>query len=237
MRKVQGQETLSRCCGHAFGMRTDFSVASSRPRLGLVHTALVMSLQNNQTNGTTTLEQEFRQGKILGEQLRQRFTQPVIDDPGLPYADCLVTLSTTMAIAYFVLATGNPRPSWLIPQPGVPQIRAIPYILPTIAHGSQLAFCWLLGALAASAFQRDAFCSSLLETISRTLRAGAFASGVLILGTQLVAYDIVGNVELSAAANIKLNSLASEVSVDIISQAIALILFRIFRYYDAVSNK
>lgn len=198
-------------------------------------THLLMMDEKDDDDAIDDLYQSFDDGKLLGAQYRDRFLRPVIDDPGLPYADVLVCLSTTMAVAYVVLYSGIPRPSWLTPLAGVPPIRALPFILPVIAHGSALAFCWLLGALAASAFERRAFCDSLGETLARTWRAGAFATGVLILGTQFAAYDALNSMEVpSAAADLKISSYASEVVVDVATQAFSITAFRVFRWWDAV---
>ena len=85
-------------------------------------------------------------------------------------------------------------------------------LAPTLIHGAGLAVCWLAGALAAKMYEREAFTLketaaeanirdgypaesngvSLLDSISRydtiivrLIQAGAFASGILILSTQL----------------------------------------------------
>jgi len=80
-------------------------------------------------------------------------------------------------------------------------------LAPTLIHGAGLAVCWLAGALAAKSFERDAF-SLLLPTeddddydggklsigdtirqydtvLIRLFQAGAFASGILIVSTQI----------------------------------------------------
>ena len=88
---------------------------------------------------------------------------------------CLSLLSASSALF---------RPSWLFPLPGVPPLRSLPYILPAVSHGAGLAGCWLLGALAANAFEKEAYMGTLGDTLSRTWRGGAFSVGVLLLCTQ-----------------------------------------------------
>lgn len=88
------------------------------------------------------LYEEFVRGKEYGNQLRERFTKPLISDPGLPYADVLTVISATLLVSVVTIGLGLPLPSWLYPLEGVPQWRAIPYVLPALAHGSMLACCW-----------------------------------------------------------------------------------------------
>ena len=49
---------------------------------------------------------------------------------------------------------------------------------------TRLAICWILGALAARAYEKVAF-SEYPTAVGRTLKGGAFAAGLLILATQL----------------------------------------------------
>ena len=79
-----------------------------------------------------------------------RFTAPVIDDPALPLSALVIAGAATPALlASFVLVLGAPRPSWLASPLGV--------VGATLVHGAKLASCWLGGALAARAFEADAF--------------------------------------------------------------------------------
>ena len=98
------------------------------------------------TDGTSTLDQF-----VL------KFSDPRIDDPGLPLADSLISGAIApMSIAYVTLALGLPRPMWLVLPPGTPSgLRGLPYLGPTFLHGAVLASCWLVGALAASTFEEE----------------------------------------------------------------------------------
>ena len=60
-----------------------------------------------------------------------------------------------------------------------------------------MASCWLVGALAARAYERDAIAVNPItkgygRVITRVIQAGSFATGVLILCTQLDLYKEFG---------------------------------------------
>ena len=180
--------------------------------------------------------EDFDAGVAFGQSIKQRFVAPTIDDPGLPYADVLVVTCGTLFVASVVIAGGLPRPSWLVPLQLVPQWRALPYVLPTLSHGASLAACWLLGALAAEAFEKGAYMGTWRDAVARTWRGGAFAIGVLIFGTQLVtsARLAAGGVPIpSYMADLLLTSTTNEVIVDCAVSAVGLTLFRLFRWWDA----
>lgn len=127
-----------------------------------------------------------------------RFTSPRIDDRGLPLADALVAqiVAPSFQILWLSLARA-PRPSWLAPVVSTGQL--FPgrgsLFAPTLIHGAGLASCWIAGALAGRAFETEAFDVSdevcpgegfrYGAVISRTLQAGAFATGLLIMITQI----------------------------------------------------
>lgn len=186
----------------------------------------------------------FDAGVAFGKNVSSRFFSPAIDDPGLPLADSLVVISGSLFIAYIVLAAGLPRPSWLVPMAGIPNVRALPFILPTLAHGSALSVCWLLGALAAQAFESGAYMGSWREALARTVKGGAFSTGILILGTQAAVNARLDAMGLdpyvaggSYAADLVLTSTANEVIVDTTVSAVGLIGFRLFRWWDAQAYK
>ncbi|KAL9181942.1 hypothetical protein ACHAXT_012285 [Thalassiosira profunda] len=140
--------------------------------------------------------------------LFQRFLSPRIDDPGLPLTDILLAqiVAPTFQI-YWLALTRGPNPSWLLPISSyfgeAPELAPRGSLLaPALIHGAGLAVCWLAGALAARSFEAEAFRLKdvegdgsklgILETIGRydtvlirLIQAGAFASGILILSTQL----------------------------------------------------
>jgi len=181
------------------------------------------------------LSEAFEAGQSYGTDVRRRFTAPKVDDPGLPYADALTSISATLFVAYLSLSGLIPPVTWLQPAEWMPAWRALPYIPPALLHGTQLATCWTLGALAASAYERAAFCDGLKTALARTWRGGAFATGMLLLGTQAHTY-----VELSALGlepvfgvsfetDVKLINIANSVTIDVAVQATALTAFRIYR--------
>ena len=168
-----------------------------------------------------------------------RFSSPVVADAGLPYADALTCCSLTLLLAIGGLRGFYPRPSWLEPlgNPGA-SLRGLPYILPALSHGAALAACWLLGALAAGAYEPEAFNGRWQEALGRTLRAGAFATGVLLLSTQFVtALNLeaagIDQYTPSLALDMVLNQVAGEVASDVFVQALGLTGFRMFRWWMA----
>ena len=60
-------------------------------------------------------KEDFDAGVEYGKGIAGRFFSPVIDDPGLPYADSLVVICGTLSFAILVLSgtLPVPRPGWL----------------------------------------------------------------------------------------------------------------------------
>jgi len=200
------------------------------------------------------LNREFEAGLAYGQQIKSRFTAPRIDDPGLPFADALVCVSGSLFIAQWALsplvptAFKIPPPSWLTAAtlPGGIDWRGIPYILSTIEHGAALAACWILGALAASAYESEAFTGTWQTALTRTWKGGAFAIGVLIFSTQLSLYLSLSSqgldpytipsqagVDSNSAADRQILTTAFELFCDCSVQAVQLTLFRLYRWADA----
>ena len=115
-----------------------------------------------------------------------RFTDPVVEDPGLPLADALVAGAVAPTLlSQLVLTFGLPRPMWLFALNAVPQWRGLPYVLPTLAHGAALASCWLVGALSAELYaSRNYGRDGEDVAVAAAKRAGAAAAGVLLFATQ-----------------------------------------------------
>lgn len=109
------------------------------------------------------LQDELEAGRAYGNEIRDRFMRPRIDDPGLPFADSLVCVCGSLFLSSVALLGYLPRPSWLYPllPPGVEAVRGVPYIVPALSHGAGLAACWILGALAAQAFEEKAYMGEL----------------------------------------------------------------------------
>ena len=182
------------------------------------------------------LVEEFKRGVSFDNSMKERFTTARIDDRGLPIADALICVGASVFVSTVVLALGIPRPSWLVPAPWVPRWRSLPFLVPALSHGTKLAACWIPGALAARAYEADAYDGSVEEAVSRTVKGGCFAIGILILLTQF-------SLQLQFAAkglpppqlgdgyetDLILNGAASELIADSVFEAVALIGWRIIR--------
>ena len=118
-------------------------------------------------------------------------------------------------------------------------------VAPTLIHGASLAICWVLGALAARAYERDALQPAIKDTndpknnsrvdytqvLVRVLQAGCFSTGLLILATQL---DLLGEfhrwVQPGETEEIDFRLLTALVEVlnDIVFEAVTLVSWRLF---------
>jgi len=169
--------------------------------------------------------------------IASRFLAPRIDDIGLPLADALTAQIVAPSFQVFAIAvTQSPIPSWL--RPGTQTLFATrgSLLAPTLIHGAGLACCWTLGALAARAFEADAFNVSggrgYSEVIARTLKAGAFATGLLILATQIdLTNEFGGYVQLgySDVTDARIAQALDEVLRDILFEASTLFGWRMYR--------
>ena len=177
--------------------------------------------------------------------IADRFLSPRVDDIGLPLADALVAQIVAPSFQVFSIAiTRAPLPTWL--QPATSQLFWFKgaLLVPTLIHGAGLACCWTLGALAAEAYAREAWDVSddkgYGTVISRTLKAGAFATGVLIIATQIdLLSQMGGYVQLgySQATDIRLLTAGDELLRDIFFEATTLFLWRIYRASRSASGE
>ena len=166
-----------------------------------------------------------------------RFAAPRIDDIGLPIADALV--AQVVAPSFQILAislTRTPIPTWLRPGTDILFPTRGSLLAPTLIHGAGLASCWILGALAARAFESEAFDvtggKGYGEPIARTLKAGAFATGCLILATQIdLQNELGGYVQFgySDATDVRIAQALDEVLRDIFFEASILFGWRMYR--------
>lgn len=172
-----------------------------------------------------------------------RFVSPRIDDAGLPVADALTAqiVAPTFQVVWLTV-NHAPIPTWLAAiynnQNGllynVPAQGAL--LVPTLIHGAGLAGCWLMGALAAKAYDSEAFNVSgnrgYGTVVKRIFQAGAFATGVLILGTQLDLFLEFGRyVQLGESEEIDIRLLSATVEVinDVFFEALVLSSWRLYR--------
>lgn len=163
--------------------------------------------------------------------------RPRVDDGAVPLTDALVAGCVAPTLATFgwlaVGALGAPRPTWLAlagrGRGGLLQ--------PVLVHGCALTACWIGGALSAEAYTEERYLGD--AALPTTLRAGAFASGLLIVATQLrlAASFGVDPLEVLAAPDLAAPSAmdlakgqaAVEIAVDIFVEASALLFWRLQR--------
>ena len=186
---------------------------------------------------TSLLSMSFNDDDEEDDGVLSRFVAPRIDDIGLPIADAMV--AQVVAPSFQILAislTRTPIPMWLRPGTDVLFPTRGSLLAPTLIHGAGLACCWVLGALAARAFESEAFDVSggrgYGEPIARTLKAGAFATGMLILATQIdLQNEFGGYVQFgySDATDIRIAQALDDVLKDIFFEASTLFGWRMYR--------
>jgi hypothetical protein len=177
--------------------------------------------------------------------LLSRFTDPRLDDPFLPLTDVLMAQIVAPSLQVFWLSLVRaPSPTWLkaIFTNALWQSRGS-LVAPTLIHGAGLACCWLLGALAAKAYERKAIDPTVegYGTVVWTiLKAGAFATGVLVLCTQidlLLEFRRYVQPGESEETDLRLLSALVEVLNDVIFEASTLTTMRLYLAYSTASNK
>jgi len=164
----------------------------------------------------------------------ERFLNPKIDDRGLPIADALVAQIVAPSFQVFWLGLSrSPLPTWLHASLWAPRGSLV---APTLIHGAGLACCWVAGALAARAFESKAFDVSggkgYGTVFLRTMQAGAFAVGLLILSTQIDLLAEFGRyVQLgeSEETDRRLLVATSELINDVFFEAVTLTSWRLYR--------
>ena len=187
-------------------------------------------------------KRELEYGMRFCKRMKKRFQPKKVKDRGLPIADALVLTSATVLVALVSLSQ-HKAPSWL----NAEYLREVPRILPnlpalvgSVVHGSKLSAVWVLGALAAEAYETEAYDADFAEAMKRTVKAGCFAVGLFILveqnemrqalehviGMPASEYVVGGNRE----ADLLINSKTSELFVDCASCAVAMLSWRIIRW-------
>ena len=182
----------------------------------------------------------------FGKRMKKRFQPKKVKDRGLPIADALVLTSATVLVALVSLSQ-HKAPSWL----NAEYLREVPRILPnlpalvgSVVHGSKLSAVWVLGALAAEAYETEAYDADFAEAMKRTVKAGCFAVGLLILVEQnemrQTLEHVIGMpaseyvVGENREADLLINSKTSELFVDCASCAVAMLSWRIIRWNSSV---
>mmetsp|Transcript_15497 Transcript_15497/g.29243 ORF Transcript_15497/g.29243 Transcript_15497/m.29243 type:complete len:259 (+) Transcript_15497:40-816(+) len=182
-------------------------------------------------------------GNDDGDSILDRFLSPKIDDAGLPIADALNAqiVAPTLQVAWLSV-NHAPIPTWLATiynnnnglLYNVPSQGAL--LVPTLIHGAGLAGCWLMGALAAKAYDSEAFNVSggrgYGTVVKRIFQAGAFATGILIFSTQLDLFLEFGRyVQLGENEDTDLRLLSAVVELinDVFFEALVLSSWRLYR--------
>jgi hypothetical protein len=180
--------------------------------------------------------------------LLDRFTNPVLDDPFLPITDVSMAQIVAPALQVFWISLVHaPSPTWLQPifgQDVLWQARGS-LLAPTLIHGAGLACCWLLGALAARAYEFKAIDPTIEgggygTVLATILKAGAFATGALIFATQLdllVEYGRYVQPGESEEIDLRLLSATVEVLNDIIFEAGVLTSLRLYLAVSTANGK
>jgi hypothetical protein len=183
--------------------------------------------KHNSRTLTTLFAQE-------NENLLDRFTNPVIEDPWLPLNEAGIAQVVAPSLQLFWLASVNsPFPSWATPF--LSDLSFAPrgsFLAPTLVHGAGLACCWLLGALASKGYEQNDYEGSLGTVFLSTVKAGAFACGLLILATQFDLYTEMGGyvqVGDSVETDIIIYKATVEVINDCVFEAITLLTWRLYR--------
>ena len=191
-------------------------------------------------------KRELEYGMKFGKRMKKRFQSKKVKDRGLPIADALVLTSATVLVALVSLSQ-HKAPSWL----NAEYLREVPRILPnlpalvgSVVHGSKLSAVWVLGALAAEAYETEAYDADFAAAMKRTVKAGCFAVGLLILVEQnemrQALEHVIGMpaseyvVGENREADLLINSKTSELFVDCASCAVAMLSWRIIRWNSSV---
>ncbi len=182
--------------------------------------------------------QSIRQGFLpsstrINESILDRFTSPKIDDPQLPLTEAGLAQIVAPSLQLFWLRSLNsPFPSWANPIYDYTFVPRGAVLAPTLIHGAGLACCWLLGCLAVKGYEKETFQGDLPQVLLSTIKAGAFACGVLIMGTQIDLYQEMGGyVQIgdSPETDVRIYRALVEIINDIFFEASTLLAWRALR--------
>lgn len=174
--------------------------------------------------------------------LIKRFISPRIDDPFLPCVDASIAqiVAPTLQI-YWLSVNQAPSPTWLRPIGSALFTGRGSLVAPTLIHGAALATCWILGALAARAYEKDAIIGASSEAddgkttynrvLLRVFQAGAFSTGILILSTQLDLFlEFKRFVQPGESDDIDFRLLTALIELlnDVFFEAVTIVTWRLF---------
>mmetsp|Transcript_34036 Transcript_34036/g.80128 ORF Transcript_34036/g.80128 Transcript_34036/m.80128 type:complete len:251 (-) Transcript_34036:41-793(-) len=167
------------------------------------------------------------------EGILDRFTNPKIDDPALPLTEAGIAQVVAPTLQLIWLSSArSPFPSWTTPIYDITFVPRGAVLAPTLIHGAGLACCWILGCLAVKGYEQEKFEADLPEVVLSTIKAGAFACGLLIMGTQIDLYQEMGGyVQFgdSPETDLRINLALIELINDIFFEATTLLSWRILR--------
>jgi hypothetical protein len=166
------------------------------------------------------------------DSILERFSNPQIDDPWLPLNEAGVAQVVAPTLQLFLLvAADSPSPSWALPLYDPTFAARGAFLAPTLIHGAGLASCWLLGCLAAKGFEKEAYEGSYGQVFASTVKAGAFACGILVLATQFGLYQDIGFAQPgdSPETDLRMYRTLVEVINDIFFEGITLLSYRMIR--------
>jgi hypothetical protein len=210
------------------------------------HRASIVKVQGN-LNDDDNKEQQH-DGNARSNQtisaIFDRFSNPIIDDPAMPLTEAgLVQIVAPTLQLFWIVSLDSPYPSWAQPLVDTTFTSRGAFLAPTLIHGAGLACCWLMGCLAAKAYEKQNFrvnnnnnenvgTGDYGPIISSTIQAGAFACGLLILATQFDLFqEFHGYVQFgeSAITDARIYRALVEVINDIFFEFVVLMSWRLFR--------
>jgi hypothetical protein len=176
----QPQPLYIHCCQPWFHcQRIDKSSCHRIKPSSIISTSVLlrMSIPEDNDDDETTMNKDNTSSERnqLGKETNEnndiinRFRSPQIDDPYLPLSDVVTAQVIAPGLQLFwIVLVGGPRPSWCTPyfDSGTLYGSGIGSLLaPTLIHGAALASCWLVGAIAAQAYRRDAISPTRRRTV------------------------------------------------------------------------
>jgi hypothetical protein len=203
-------------------------------RLCLLLIAVVGAVQGFSVHPACTSQSPRKYSSSgLHENILSRFTDPKIEDPGIPLTEAgIVQIVAPTFQLFWLRFNQSPFPSWATPIYDYTFTPGGAVLAPTLIHGAGLACCWLLGCLAARAFEKESYEGDVSQVILSTAKAGAFATGLLILATQLdLVQDLGGFVQFGddPVSDLRIYRALVEVINDVFFEAVTLITWRLVR--------
>ena len=159
---------------------------------------------NNYNDNNSNNNDDDQNESETGQTMLERFSRPTMDEPVLPMVDVFATevIAPISQVAWLSLFQA-PAPSWLKPvfHNVLWQAKAS-WLLPTLLHGTGLACCWLVAAVATNGYARESVDpseSDFQAVVSTLFRTGAYFAILLVAATQMDILLSTGPTEVSAS--------------------------------------